>query len=82
MLNELKLVVDRKTHQLIGIFDVKSTDKFHISGDVVIDDKLFKNGVKYAKDEYIIWNIELNKEYKDCRIRVSDRIYRKKKAKQ
>jgi hypothetical protein len=75
-------VVDSKTHQLIGIFDIKVADKFHVSGDVVIDDKLFKNGVKYAKDEYIIWNIELNKEYKDCRIQVSDRIYRKKKAKQ
>ena len=28
MLNDLKLVVDRKTHQLIGIFDDKNKDKF------------------------------------------------------
>ena len=82
MLNDLKLVVDRKTQQLIGIFDDKGAEKFHVSGDVIMDGKLFKNGVKYAKDEYIIWNIELNKEYTDCRIRVSDRIHHKKKAKQ
>ena len=80
MLNELKLVVDCKTHQLIGIFDVDNADKFYVSGDVIMDGKLFKNGVKYAKDEYIIWNIELNKEYEDCRIRVSDGIHCKKKV--
>ena len=80
MLNDLKLVVDRKTHQLIGIFDDKDKDKFFVGGDVIMDGKLFKNGVKYAKDEYIIWNIELNKEYKDCRIRVSDGRHRKKKV--
>ena len=80
MLNDLKLVVDRKTHQLIGIFDDKDKDKFFVGGDVIMDGKLFKNGVKYAKDEYIIWNIELNKEYKDCRIQVSDGMHRKKKV--
>ena len=80
MLNDLKLVVDRETHQLIGIFDDKDKDKFFVGGDIIMDGKLFKNGVFYAKDEYIIWNIELNKEYKDCRIRVSDGIHRKKKV--
>ena len=80
MLNELKLVVDCKTHQLIGIFDINSADKFYVSGDVIMDGKLFKNGVKYAKDEYIIWNIEINKEYENCSIRVSDGIHCKKKV--
>ena len=80
MLNDLHLVVDRKTHQLIGIFDDKGKDKFYVGGGVIMDGELFKNGVKYAKDEYIIWNIELNKEHIDCRIRVSDGIHRKKKV--
>jgi hypothetical protein len=80
MLNDLKLVVDRETHQLIGIFDDKDKDKFFVGGDIIMDGELFKNGIKLVKDEYIIWNIELNKEYKDCRIRVSDGIHHKKKV--
>ena len=80
MLNDLKLVVDRKTHQLIGIFDDKNKDKFFVGGNVIMDGELFKNGIKLVKDEYIIWNIELNKEYTDCRIRVSDGIHHKKKV--
>ena len=81
MKGELKLVVDRKTHKLIGIFDDDGKDKFYVGGDVIMDGKLFKNGVFYAKDEYTIWNIELNKEYEDCRIRVSYRVDREKKKK-
>ena len=57
MLNDLHLVVDRKTHQLIGIFDDKGKDKFYVGGDVIMDGELFKNGIKLVKDEYIIWNI-------------------------
>ena len=82
MLNDLKIVVDRKTHQLIGIFDDKNKDKFFVGGNVIMDGELFKNGILLVKDEYIVWNIELNKEYTDSKIRVSNRIYREKKAKQ
>ena len=82
MLNELNLVVDRKTHQLIGIYDDKNKDKFLVGGNVIMDGELFKNGILLVKDEYIVWNIELNKEYTDSKIRVSNRIYREKKVKQ
>ena len=48
MKGELKLVVDSKTHKLIGIFDDDGKDKFYVGGDVIMDGKLFKIGVFYA----------------------------------
>lgn len=80
MKGDLHLVVDHKTHRLIGIFDDENRDKFYIKGDVIFGGKLYNGGVSYAKDEYDIWNIELNKEYRDCRIHVSDMTRNKKKG--
>ena len=78
MEDDLKLVVDEKTHRLIGIFDKKHSRKFFTGGDIVIDGQLFRGGVLYVKDKYRIWGIEINKEYKDCDIYVSDRKDKKK----
>ena len=80
MKDDLHLVVDHKTHRLVGIFDDEHRDKFYTYGDVIFDGKVYSGGVLFGKDEHDIWNIELNKEYTDCRIHVSDRIRNKKKG--
>lgn len=69
---KIHIVTDHKTHQLIGIFDKEHSDKFFTGTDVLIGGKVIKGGLKFTKDEYVIWNIELNKEFTDSRIRVSN----------
>lgn len=68
---KIYLVTDSRTHQLIGIFDEQHSDKFFTPGNVLMDGKLYIGGVKFAKNEYASWNLTLNKEYTDSRIRVS-----------
>ena len=69
--NKIYVVVDYKTRRLIGLFDDEHADKFFVGGRVVVGDKVFENGIKFPKDDYRIWEFELNKEFADSRIRVS-----------
>ena len=78
-LKKIHLVTDSKTHQLIGIFDEQHSDKFFTSGDVLMGDKLYVGGIKFAKDEYASWTLTLNKEYPDSRRKVSKSRVTKKK---
>ena len=78
---KIHLVTDSRTHQLIGIFDERHSDKFFTPGNVLMGGKLYVGGIKFAKDEYASWNLTLNKEYPDSRIKVSkSRITKKKEG--
>ena len=78
---KVNLVTDSKTHRLIGIFDEQHSDKFFTSFNVLVGGKLYVGGIKFAKDEYASWNLTLNKEFPDSRIKVSkSRITKKKEG--
>ena len=72
--DKIYVVSDWKTHQLIGLFDDEHAGKFFTGADVLAGNKLFENGIKFAKDGYKIWELELNKEFADSRLRISLRI--------
>ncbi len=77
--NKIYVVSDSKTHRLIGLFDDEHVGKFFVGADALIGNKLFENGIKFAKDDYGIWELELNKEFADSRIRVLEARITKKK---
>ena len=68
---KIDMVTDRKTHQLIGIFDDKHSDRFFTGVDVRVGDHVIKGGIKASKNEYTIWTLAFNKEFPDSRIKVS-----------
>ena len=78
--NKIYVVSDWKTHQLIGLFDDEHAGKFFTGADVLAGNKLFENGIKFAKDDYRIWELELNGELTDSRLRISKASITKKKA--
>ena len=79
--DKIYVVSDSKTHRLIGLFDDEHAGKFFTGADVLAGNKLFENGIKFAKDGYRIWELELNGELTDSRLRISKaRITKKKEA--
>ena len=68
---KISVVTDRKTHQLIGMFDDKHSDRFFTGVDVRVGDQVIKGGIKFSKDEYTIWTLTLNKEFAGSGIKVS-----------
>lgn len=68
---KIDLVTDRKTHQLIGIFDDKYSDRFFIGLNVRVGDHIIKGGIKVSKNEYTIWTLAFNKEFAGSGIKVS-----------
>ena len=68
---KIDMVTDRKTHQLIGIFDDKHSDRFFTGVDVRVGDHVIKGGIKASKNEYTIWTLAFNTEFPDSRIKVS-----------
>ena len=77
--NKIYVVSDSKTHRLIGLFDDEHVGKFFVGADALIGNKLFENGIKFAKDGYKIWELELNGELTDSRLRISKARITKKK---
>jgi hypothetical protein len=78
-LKKIYVVSDSKTHRLIGLFDDEHAGKFFTGADVLAGNKLFENGIKFAKDGYKIWELELNGELTDSRLRISKARITKKK---
>ena len=62
------LVVNAKTNQFIGVFDEGHASEFFVGIDVSFSGDVVKGGMSLVRDEYHVYDIELNKKRLDSKL--------------